>query len=82
MNPLTTLLATLTALVVTTAAGAADVDWTKVGQAILPILLPRGPRSAHGRSSIGSLPHSGRSLDSCSPTARTRKSFTGRYKDC
>jgi uncharacterized protein DUF1259 len=34
MNRLATLFATLTALVVTTAAGAADIDWTKVDQAI------------------------------------------------
>lgn len=34
MNRVTTLLALLTALAVTTAAGAADVDWTKVDQAI------------------------------------------------
>jgi len=34
MNPLATLFATLIALVVTTAAGAADIDWTKVDQAI------------------------------------------------
>jgi hypothetical protein len=34
MNRLATLFATLTALVVTTAAGAADIDWTKVDQAM------------------------------------------------
>src|SRR5690349_20342415 len=34
MNRLTSLLATLTTLLVTTAAGAADIDWGKVDQAI------------------------------------------------
>jgi len=34
MNRLANLFATLTALVVTTAAGAADIDWTKVDQAM------------------------------------------------